>query len=409
MKYGCIGEKLGHSFSREIHGLLGSYPYQLKEIAKCDLDSFMKTKDFLGINVTIPYKQAVMPYLDEIDLRAQRIGAVNTIVNRDGKLYGYNTDYFGLKALIQKNEIDCVGKKAIILGSGGTSKTARCVLQDLGADSVITVGRKAAYDCIDYATMYTRHSDAQIIVNTTPVGMYPACEDIPIDLDRFDRLCGVIDVIYNPLRTNLVLAAKKRNIPAEGGLFMLVAQALFASEYFLNTTYDDKTLHEVFKTIKKRKENTVLIGMPGCGKTTIGREIAKESSFFDTDEEILRLIPTSIRDFILKNGEAAFRDLEEKTIETVSLQTGAVISVGGGAVLRENNVRRLKRNGRLIFLNMPLDRILPTDDRPLSDSVEKLNDLYHARLPVYLAAADFILVPAETMESTKQLVLEAIQ
>ena len=409
MKYGCIGEKLGHSFSKEIHARLGDYPYELVQIAPNDLDRFMKARDFLGINVTIPYKQVVIPYLDEIDPRAERIGAVNTIVNKNGKLFGYNTDYLGLKALIERNVSSCVGKKAVVLGSGGTSRTARCVLSDLGAESVITVGRTAKDDCVDYETLFLVHTDAQIIVNTTPVGMYPRCEESPISLDAFSRLEALVDVIYNPLRTNLVLDAQKLNIPAEGGLYMLVAQAVFASEFFLDMKYPKEILETIFFAIKRKKENVVLIGMPGCGKTTIGEGIAKDQPLLDSDALILNEITGSIRDYIQENGEAAFRDIEQRVIERISLQTGTVISVGGGAVLRRENVRNLKRNGRLVFLDMPLDRIAVTDDRPLSDSYDKLKNLYDVRHPIYTAAADITVISKETIIDTQNAVLEALE
>ena len=260
MKYGLIGEHLSHSFSPVIHKMLADYEYELEEIAPSDIDSFLKTADFLGINVTIPYKQTVIPYLDYIDEGAQAIGAVNTVVKRDGKLYGYNTDFYGMKMLFNHAGIDPRGKKAAILGSGGTSKTAVAVLASLGAAEILRVGRSGRDGSITYGELTEKHCDVEIIVNTTPVGMYPNIFESPIDISAFKKLSGVIDAVYNPLRTELVLNADARGIKAEGGLFMLVAQAMRASEIFLNKKYPSGTLERIYGNIKRRKENIVLIG-----------------------------------------------------------------------------------------------------------------------------------------------------
>ena len=410
MNYGLIGEKLGHSFSKEIHAKIGDYEYELKEIPRELIDSFMEQKDFCGINVTIPYKEAVMPHLDEIDSQAKRIGAVNTVVNRGGRLIGYNTDFLGMRALMEKNGISCEGKKVLILGTGGTSKTARCVAESLHAREIYTVGRTQKEGCLTYEEMYLSHTDADMIIQTTPVGMFPATDGCPVELARFSRLSGVVDAVYHPLRTNLVSEAKGRGIPAVGGLYMLVAQAVFASEYFFDTLYGQKTVDRVYAEIRKGKENTVFIGMPGCGKSTVGSLLAADGRpFFDSDREIEKRIGTSIKEYIDTHGEKAFRDVEEEVIRLLSDQTGCVIAVGGGAVLRESNVKRLKRNGRTVFLNPPLSRLVPTADRPLSNTKEKLQALYDARIDIYRASADMEIIPPDGIDETLAAVKEALQ
>ncbi len=410
MKYGCIGEKLGHSFSKEIHGKIADYPYCIREIPPGELASFMEKKGFIGINVTIPYKQAVIPFLDKIDFGAKEIGAVNTIVNRNGKLFGYNTDFFGMKALMEKNSISCQGKKVLVLGTGGTSKTARCVAKSMGAKSVLTVGRTKKEGCITYEEMYREHSDANVIIQTTPVGMFPAADGCPLDFAPFWNLTGVVDAVYHPLKTNLVLEAEKRGITAVGGLYMLVAQAVFASEYFLDVVHGNAVIEKVYTKMLKEKENIVLIGMPGCGKTTIGTLLAEDGkSFFDSDKEIEKEIGCTIKSYMESHGEEAFRDVEERVIARLSNLTGCVISVGGGAVLRENNRKRLKRNGRTVFLNTPLERLVPTDDRPLSDTIEKLKALYAARIDIYRAIADIEIIPPAGISDTLAAVKEALQ
>ena len=269
-QYGCIGKKLTHSFSKEIHAKLADYDYELIELTEEEIAPFFEKRAFAAINVTIPYKQTVIPYLDSISPVAQRIGAVNTIVNKDGKLYGYNTDYYGMKALVERVGIDLNGRKVLILGTGGTSKTAQVLAADLGAGEVLTVSRKKTEAYITYEEAVCDHSDAQVIINTTPSGMYPNCEDKPIDIANFPKLEGVIDAVYNPLRTNLVLDAQERGIKAEGGLYMLVMQAVVAVEHFLDTAIPKETADRVFASIYASKENIVLTGMPGSGKSTVG-------------------------------------------------------------------------------------------------------------------------------------------
>lgn len=392
-QYGCIGRKLTHSFSREIHAKLADYEYELIELTEEEIAPFFAEKAFRAINVTIPYKQTVIPYLDVISPVAERIGAVNTIVNRDGRLYGYNTDYYGMKALIERIGIDLKGRKVLILGTGGTSRTARVLAADLGAAEILTVSRKKTEGYICYEEAVTDHTDAQVILNTTPSGMYPNSEDKPIDIACFPRLEGVLDAVYNPLRTNLVLDARERGIKAEGGLYMLVMQAVVAAERFLETSIPKETADRIFASICAAKENIVLTGMPGSGKSTVGRLLNPDGfGFVDTDAQIESKCGCSIKDLIREKGEAFFRDVESEVIREVSSVSCCVISTGGGAILREENVRALRRNGRLFFLNADISRLQATDSRPLSDTDEKLKKLYEQRMPVYRKTAD-VTVP----------------
>ena len=400
-QYGCIGKKLTHSFSREIHARLADYEYNLIELAEEEIAPFFAKKNFSAINVTIPYKQTVIPYLDSVSPVAQRIGAVNTIVNKDGRLYGYNTDYYGMKALIEKVGIDLSGKKVLILGTGGTSKTARVLAADLGAAQILTVSRRKTEEFIDYEEAVTAHSDAQVILNTTPVGMYPNCAGSPIDIAAFPNLEGVIDAVYNPLRTDLVLDARERGIKAEGGLYMLVMQAVVAVEFFLDTSIEKEVADRVFASIFASKENIVLTGMPGSGKSTVGRLLNPDgSTFVDTDAEIEKRCGCSIRQLIEEKGEQYFRDLETDVIREVSSESCRIISTGGGAILRQENVRSLRRNGRIFFLNADLSRLQATDSRPLSDTDEKLKKLYAERMPIYRATADVTVPDMATPRET---------
>lgn len=396
-KYGCIGKKLTHSFSKEIHAKLADYAYDLIELAEEEIAPFFEKKDFAAINVTIPYKQTVIPYLDSISEVAERIGAVNTIVNKDGKLCGYNTDYYGMKALIERIGIDLTGKKVLVLGTGGTSKTARVVAADLGAAEILTVSRRKTDHYITYEEAVQEHADANVIINTTPSGMYPDCESRPIDITEFTQLIGVVDVVYNPLCTNLVLDAKQRGIKAEGGLYMLIMQAVVAVERFLDTRIAKEVADRVFASIFASKENIVLTGMPGSGKSTVGKCINIEGfEFVDTDEEIEKRCGCSIKELIQEKGEAYFRALETEVIQEVSATNCRIISTGGGAVLKEENVRALKRNGKLYFLNADLSRLQATDSRPLSDTQEKLARLYTERMSLYTGTADVVVPDLRT-------------
>lgn len=392
MKYGLIGEKLGHSFSKEIHAMLGDYEYELREIARDKLDEFMEKRDFLGINVTIPYKEAVIPYLDWIHSPAKEIGAVNTVINCDGKLYGYNTDYNGMRELISHAGIDVQGKKAAILGSGGTSKTALVALKSLGAGEILKVSRSEKDGAITYVELYEKHSDVEIIVNTTPVGMYPNIFDCPVDISKLKSLIGVIDAIYNPIGTTLVNEAKAFGIKAEGGLYMLVAQAAYASELFLDkngNTYP-YFINKFYEEIKRKKENIVLIGMPASGKSTVGKIIAEKlgRKFVDTDDIITERIGISIKDFFEQKGETAFREIESTVISEISKENSLVIATGGGAVLKKENLSSLRYNGKLYFIDRPLENLIPTESRPLSADKESIAKRYNERYSIYCDACD---------------------
>lgn len=405
-KYGCIGKKLTHSFSREIHSRLADYKYDLIELSEVEVSTFLDKKDFEAVNVTIPYKQTVIPHLDSVSDIAQRIGAVNTIVNRDGKLYGHNTDYYGMKALIERVGLSLKGKKVLILGTGGTSRTATVVAADMGASEIFAVSRRKSDGYIDYNEATTAHSDAQIIINTTPVGMYPDCESCPIDISAFDQLEGVIDVVYNPLATNLVLDAKAKGIKAEGGLYMLVMQAVFAVEKFLDIEIPKDIADRVFTEMLSTKENIVLTGMPGSGKSTIGQLINLDGfDFIDTDAEIEKRCGCSIKELITTKGEQYFRDLETEVIRDVSAKSSCIISTGGGAILREENVRALKRNGKLFFMDAEPSRLCATEDRPLSDTEDKLARLYNERINIYRSTADAIVPDLKTPEAEAEYIL----
>lgn len=405
-KYGCIGKKLTHSFSKEIHGRLADYDYALIELDETEVKPFFEKKDFKAINVTIPYKETVIPYLDSVSDVAKRIGAVNTIVNKDGKLYGYNTDYYGMKALVERIGIVLNDKKVLVLGTGGTSKTAQVVARDLGASSVYVVSRSKKENCITYDEAVLNHSDADVIINTTPSGMYPDCESKPIDVLAFPSLKGVVDAVYNPLTTNLVWDAKCRGIKAECGLYMLVMQAVVAVEKFLDTKISKEIAENVFRTILASKENIVLTGMPGSGKSTVGKLIEIDGfEFVDTDAEIETRCGCSIKELIRAKGEKYFRDLETEVIRDVSSKSSLIISTGGGAILREENVRLLKRNGKLFFIDADLNRLQATEDRPLSDTYEKLEKIYNERIDIYKSTADIIVSDMETPDEEAQYII----
>ena len=415
MKYGLIGEHLPHSFSKEIHAKIADYIYELHEIEKDKLDAFMTAKDFIAINVTIPYKKDVIPYLSEIDENAQRIGAVNTIVNRDGKLFGYNTDFFGMSALIQKIGLDFKGKKVAVLGTGGTSNTAVAVCEALGTKQTVVVGRTAKNGVITYEALYQEHSDADYLINTTPCGMYPYPDGnekiagTPVDLSLFPNLKGVVDAVYNPLRPNFVMDAKERSLPAEGGLYMLVAQAVVAAEKFMDKTIDSAITDRIFNEIRASKENIVLSGMPGSGKSTVGKYLAKAMNrkFIDTDEEIVKQTGKEITDIFAEIGNEGFRRIEAEVIARVSSENqGAIIATGGGAILRDDNVRALKRNGKIYFLNRPLENIVPTADRPLALDRAALEARFRERYARYIFTCDREIKTVESVSETAKMISE---
>lgn len=383
MKCGLLGRKLGHSYSPQIHALLGDYSYQLFEKEPEEIGDFLKNGDFTGLNVTIPYKKEVIPFLDELSPAAARLGAVNTIVRRDGKLIGHNTDYFGFRWLVQESGLQVAGKKALVLGSGGASSTAAAVLQELGATvTVISRSGENNYGNLD------RHADAAVIANTTPVGMYPNTGKSALSLEGFPRLEGVLDAVYNPARTQILLDAERRGLAAVNGLWMLVAQAKESAEWFTGEEIPDSRIAKIHHALRLQMENIILIGMPGCGKTAVGQQLAQKlgKKFVDADESLEARVCRKITNIIPNDGEAAFREMESETLAELGKQSGLVIATGGGCVTQPQNYPLLHQNGTIFWLKRELDK-LPTDGRPLSQK-GTLGQMYEARMPLYLRFAD---------------------
>ena len=402
---GLLGRKLGHSYSPQIHSHLGDYSYHLYEKEPEELEAFLKQGDFSGINVTIPYKKDVIPYLDELSPTAQKLGAVNTIVRRpDGTLLGHNTDYFGFASMVSRSGLSVSGKKVLVLGSGGASNTAVQVLKELSAH-VVVISRSGENN---YGNLQL-HSDASVIVNATPIGMYPNTGISPVDLSRFTHLEGVLDLIYNPARTQLLLDAEKLGIPTENGLWMLVAQAKEAAEYFTGTSLSDELIAKIHRQLSVQMQNLILVGMPGCGKSTIGTLLAEKcgKSFADCDSKIEALAGKPIPQIFSEDGEEVFRRWETQALEQLGKQSGLVIATGGGCVTRDRNYPLLHQNGTIIWLKRDLER-LPTDGRPLSQS-NRLQDLYALRQPMYEAFSDVIIDNNGTEEKTIHSILSYME
>ena len=397
-KLGLIGEKLGHSFSPAIHTKLGTPDYSLFELKPEELETFLERGDFDGLNVTIPYKKAVIPYCAELTEQAKRIGSVNTIIRRaDGTLLGHNTDYDGFLYMIHSSGVEVQGKKCLILGTGGASLTVRTVLEDLSAGEIVFISRTGEnnYQNLD------RHADARIIVNTTPVGMYPRNGEAPLDVRAFPALEGVFDLIYNPARTRLLLDAERLGIPAVNGLGMLVAQAKAASERFRDIAIPDHVVEDITREIEKQTKNLILVGMPGCGKSTIGRKLAArlDRPLVDTDEEIVKRIGCTIPEYFASHGEEEFRKREHEVLRDFSGRSGQIIATGGGIVTRPENMDPLRENSMVVFLRREIGT-LPTRGRPISQSND-LHELYEKRRPLYEAAADVTvdnIWPEQTVE-----------
>ncbi len=392
--YGLIGNPLGHSFSPQIHAGLGDYIYKLFPMEEEQVSVFLKERSFEAINVTIPYKQTVMPFCDRIAPEALAIGSVNTIVKEaDGTLSGYNTDYFGFSAMLKRGGIEPKGKKCIVLGSGGSSKTVCCVLRDMGAASVTVISRSGENN---YENL-NLHADAQIIVNTTPVGMYPRNGEKPIDLELFPKCEGLADLIYNPEKTALILQAEQKGIPYAGGLYMLVAQGARASEYFLRTKYDDQVIERVYEQVSAKMRNIVLVGMPGCGKSSVGRALAKllDRPFVDSDDYVTETEGRTPARIIEQDGEAVFRKIESAALSELTKRSGIVLATGGGSVTVPENHAHLRQNGRVFFIERDVSR-LATSGRPLSaGGAEKLKTMYETRLPLYLSVSDYTVKAEE--------------
>lgn len=405
MQCGLLGRKLGHSYSPQIHNLLGDYSYVLFEKEPEELENFLKNGDFTGLNVTIPYKKEVIPYLSELSPTAQKMGCVNTVLRRsDGTLYGHNTDYFGFTSLVRHAGLSVAGKKVLVLGSGGASNTAAAALKDLGASPVV-ISRSGENN---YGNLHL-HRDAAAIVNATPVGMYPNTGVSPIDLALFPHLEGVLDVIYNPARTQLLLDAEKLGIPRENGLWMLVAQAKEAAEVFTGGKISDEVIEKIYRELSHQMKNIVLIGMPGCGKSTIGTLLAEKlgRTLADADEKIISLAGKSIPDIFAQDGEPTFRDWETKALTELGKQSGLVIATGGGCVTQKRNYPLLHQNGYLVWLERDCS-VLPTDGRPLSQAND-LGKMYAARKPLYEAFADIRVENTGTPEETAQKIQDALE
>ena len=399
-----MGRKLGHSYSPQIHSHLGDYSYDLFEKEPDELEDFLRNSDWAGINVTMPYKKDVIPFLDELSPIAARLGAVNCIVRRDGRLIGHNTDYFGFCEMVRSSGLDVAGKKVLVLGTGGASRPVVAAMEEFGGN-VVQVSRSGENN---YSNLHL-HADASVIVNATPVGMYPNPGVAPVELELFPNLEGVLDIIFNPARTQLLLDAEKRGLVAVNGLLMLVAQAKEASEWFQNTPLEDTLIRSVHSILRRQMENIILIGMPGCGKSTVGKALAEKlgKSFLDADEEIIALAGKPIPAIFADDGEEVFRDWETKALESLGKRSGLVIATGGGCVTKDRNYSLLRQNGTIFWLKRDLGK-LPTDGRPLSQ-LGRLADMYEIRRPLYAAFADCEISNDGPVEETLAQILEVVK
>ena len=401
---GLLGQKLGHSYSPQIHRQLSDYSYQLFEKEPEQIEKFLKSEEFQGLNVTIPYKKTVIPYCDSLTNQARKIGAVNTIVRRpDGTLIGHNTDYFGFSSMAQRTGVNFAGKKVLVLGSGGASNTVCCVMKELGA-KVVVISRTGENN---YQNL-PLHKDCAAIVNTTPVGMYPHTGASPLDISIFPKLECVMDLIYNPLRTKLLSDAQDRGIATENGLWMLVAQAKESAEWFMSQTIADEKIEEIYRQLKTQKENIVLIGMPGSGKSTTGRLLAEKlgRKFIDSDSVIEDKIGKPIREFLCADNEQEFRKIETEVLSEVCSQSDLVIATGGGCVTIPENLPILRQNGKVIWIKRDISQ-LSTAGRPLSQQ-QKLSDMYRIRKPLYEKFSDFTVDNTLSIEETVQSILNEV-
>lgn len=404
LRCGLLGRKLSHSYSPQIHKELAGYEYKLYEKEPEELEAFLRSNTFDGLNVTIPYKKAVMPILDEISPEAAAIGSVNTIVSRDGKLTGYNTDAFGFTWLLQKSGVEVRGKKALVFGSGGASVTVQYVLKSLGAEPVVVISRTGEnnYENLE------KHHDAKILVNATPVGMYPGNGESPVDLTAFDAVDGVLDAVYNPARTALMLQAEALGIRHASGLSMLVAQAKKACEYFTGAPVADAEIDRIEKLLSHQMENIILIGMPGCGKSSVGRALAETLGrpFIDADTEIVKRAGCTIPEIFAKSGEPAFRKIESEVLADLGKLSGVVLATGGGCITRPENYPSLHQNGRIVWLTRPLE-LLPTDGRPMSQA-NPLEALWEKRKALYERFSDVQIANDRTIADCVKDIQEAL-
>lgn len=416
MKYGLIGEHLGHSFSKQIQTRIAEienvkdYDYQLVELDKEEFKEFMKKKDFKGINVTIPYKKDVIPYLDEMDESAKAIGAVNTIINVDGKLKGYNTDFGGFLYMVKAHNVHMEGKKVLIIGNGGACAAVKAVCKHENVKDIVIVSRSANRGAISYDEMYTSHLDADIVVNTSPVGMFPNIVNAPIDVSWFHKLECVLDVVYNPILTRLCFEAQEADIKRVIGLEMLIAQAKYAFEIFENMSFDDSIIDEIKKEMLKDRCNIVLIGMPSAGKTTIGKMLEEKlgKEFFDLDDMIIAKAGKSIPEIFQESGETGFRAIETEVAIEASKMNNKIIATGGGVVKHKVNMDFLRLNGITIFIDRDIDKLISSDpNRPLSSSKQALQQMYKERYPLYQKYATYVAVNNANIDETVDDIVNA--
>lgn len=410
MRYGLIGEKLGHSFSKDIHERIADYTFDLIPLSKEEFKTFMEKKVFTALNVTIPYKKDVIPYLDEMDEHAKAIGAVNTIVNRDGKLKGYNTDFTGFLYMVKKHNVHMEGKKVLIIGNGGASAAIQAVVQHESAGSMVIIDVVPGNGAISYDEMFSSHLDAEIIINTSPIGMYPRIGNAPIDISMFHKCEAVLDVIYNPILTRLCFEAQEMDIKRVNGLEMLIAQAKQSVEFFLDKSIDDQIIDDIYQDMLRERCNIVLIGMPSAGKTTIGKmlENRMQKEFIDLDDIIIEKAGKSIPEIFEESGEAGFRAIETEAAIEVSKLNNKIIATGGGTIKHKVNMDYLRQNGITIFIDRDVDKLISSDpNRPLSKSTDALEKMHAERLPLYQKYAAYVAVNNSDIESTVTEIEEA--
>ena len=414
MEYGLIGARLGHSYSKIIHEMLCGYKYDLCPLpTEEEARAFLTKRQFRAINVTIPYKKLVMEYCSYIDPRAKAIGAVNTVVNKNGLLYGYNTDYLGFAHLCDAHGVDFAGRTVLILGTGGTHNTTSAVARDKGAAKVLTVSRHPDPETGEMSYAEAVRSGAQIVINTTPAGMYPNVGVCNLDVAAMPGLEAVVDVVYNPDKTELILRAEEAGVPvAVGGLEMLVAQAVYAAEYFLDRKFEDAPaeIRRITAALRRDTLNIALIGMPSSGKTTLGKLLAKQlgRTFVDLDDAIVKADGRSIPDIFAAEGEDSFRRKETEQIARFAKEGRQLLSCGGGVIKRPENIRLLHQNGVLLFLDRPLEALTVGGGRPLSSSTDALRAMYTERRPLYLAAADAVVPNHTTVTDAVNAAMEAL-